>query len=272
MLSFYKMTGAGNDFVMIDNRDLSLSDILTKDTIASICDRHFGVGADGLIVVEPAQGDADVRMRYYNSDGGEAEMCGNGARCFTAFVDFLMDEDISVMYFETKAGIVMGSVNDDDSVTVQLTMPKDLSLNMLDSTDLIAAPIHFLNTGVPHAVTFLPSVEDIDIVKLGANLRYHEAFTPAGSNANFVSIISPQHLKLRTYERGVEGETMACGTGVTATALIHALLTNASSPIDVTVKGGDILSIGFKRKGNDFVDVTLTGPALMVYRGDVMLA
>jgi len=271
MLPFYKMTGAGNDFVMIDNRDLSLSDILTKDIIKAICDRHFGVGADGLIAVEPAQGDADMRMRYYNSDGGEAEMCGNGARCFTAFVDFLIEDDISVMYFETKAGIVKGSVNEDDSVTVQLTMPKGLSLNMLSSTELVAAPIHFLNTGVPHAVAFLPSVKDIDIVKMGANLRYHEAFTPAGCNVNFASILSPQHLELRTYERGVEGETMACGTGVTATALIHALLTDVSSPIDVSVKGGDILSIGFKRTGNDFMDVTLTGPALIIYRGEVML-
>lgn len=272
LVHFYKMTGAGNDFVMVDNRDLSLSRVLTHDNIADICDRRFGVGADGLIAVEPAQGKGDVRMRYYNSDGGEAEMCGNGARCFTAFVDFLMPEGMKTVHFETMAGIVKGVVNADDSVTVQLTTPKDLKLNALPGDDVVPAPVHFLNTGVPHAVAYLPSVDDIDIRKMGAHLRYHKAFAPAGTNANFATILSPQHLKLRTYERGVEDETLACGTGMTATALLHAVLTDAPSPISLDVAGGDTLQVGFTRRpNNEFADVTLTGPALIVFRGEVFI-
>lgn len=272
MLQFYKMTGAGNDFVMIDNRDLALSSVLTHDYIAALCDRRFGIGADGLIAVEPAQGEGDVRMRYYNSDGGEAEMCGNGARCFTAFVEFLTDGELREMTFETMAGLVKGVVNDDDTVTIQLTTPKDMKLNVLEPDDVVPAPVHFLNTGVPHAVAYLPSVDDIDIRKMGAHLRYHEAFAPAGTNANFATVLSPQHLKLRTYERGVEDETLACGTGMTATALLHAALTGAPSPISLDVAGGDTLSVAFTRSGeHEFCDVTLTGPALMVFRGELPL-
>ena len=273
-LHFYKMTGAGNDFVMVDNRDLSLSAALTRETIASLCDRRFGIGGDGLIAVEPAQAEgADVRMRYYNSDGGEAEMCGNGARCFTAFVHFLSQGKLSSIQFETLAGIVHGHMNPDGTVTVQLTTPKGLKLHALPATDTVPAEVHFINTGVPHAVAYLNSVEDIDIRKMGAFLRYHEAFAPAGTNANFACVISPQHLKLRTYERGVEDETLACGTGMTATALLHAVLTGAPSPISLDVAGGVTLSVAFTREGeSDFRDVTLTGPAVRVFEGQIELA
>lgn len=272
MLHFYKMTGAGNDFVMVDNRELQLSSALTHDAIAALCDRRFGVGADGLIAVEPARGEGDVRMRYYNADGGEAEMCGNGARCFTAFVNFLTKGAFPVLHFETMAGLVKGEMRPDGLVTVQLTTPKDLKLNVLPATETVPAPVHFINTGVPHAVAYLPSVEDIDVVKMGAFLRYHEAFAPAGTNANFACVLSPQHLKLRTYERGVEDETLACGTGMTATALLHAALTGTPSPIQLDVAGGVTLSVAFRRgEGASFTNVTLTGPAVMVFEGDIRL-
>ncbi len=271
MLKFYKMTGAGNDFIMVDNRDNSLDQFLYPSCIEALCDRRFGVGADGLIAVEPAQGKADVRMRYYNSDGGEAEMCGNGARCFTAFVDFLVEDGMPEMSFETMAGIVKGWVNDDDTVTIQLTQPKDLKLNVIEASDILPAPVQFLNTGVPHAVAFLPEIKDLDIKKVGAHLRYHEAFAPAGTNANFAQVLEPNFLMVRTYERGVEDETLACGTGVTATALLHAIMTDTPAPISVNVRGGDVLTIDFKRKGDNFSDITLTGPALIVFRGEVIL-
>ncbi len=272
MLHFYKMTGAGNDFVMVDNRDLSLSSHLTHEAIAALCDRRFGVGADGLIAVEPACGKGDVRMRYYNSDGGEAEMCGNGARCFTAFVNFLTGGKMSTLHFETMAGLVKGEMHQDGTVTVQLTTPRDMKLNALPATETVPAPVHFINTGVPHAVAYLPSVDDIDVVKMGAFLRYHEAFAPAGTNANFACVLSPQHLKLRTYERGVEDETLACGTGMTATALLHAALTGAASPIRLDVAGGVTLSVAFRRTEDGGVeDVTLTGPAVRVFEGDIHL-
>lgn len=272
MLHFYKMTGAGNDFVMVDNRDLSLSEALTHDCIAALCDRRFGIGGDGLIAVEPARDRGDARMRYYNSDGGEAEMCGNGARCFTAFYHFLQNGAAREVAFETMAGLVHGSVRPDGDVTVQLTTPKDMKLDILPATETVPAPVHFINTGVPHAVAYLDSVDDIDIMKMGAFLRYHEAFAPAGTNANFACALSPGHLRLRTYERGVEGETLACGTGMTATALLHAVLTGAASPISLDVAGGCTLSVGFKRSAdNQFSDVTLTGPAVMVFEGDIEL-
>ncbi|MCH5285236.1 MAG: diaminopimelate epimerase [Akkermansiaceae bacterium] len=271
-LHFYKMTGAGNDFVMVDNRDLALSRQLTRETIAALCDRRFGIGGDGLIAVEPAQAEGDVRMRYYNSDGGEAEMCGNGARCFTAFVHFLTQGQLSSIRFETMAGLVHGHINPDGNVTVQLTTPKDMKLHALAASDTVPAPVHFINTGVPHAVAYLDSVDEIDIVKMGAFLRYHEAFAPAGTNANFACVLSPQHLKLRTYERGVEDETLACGTGMTATALLHAVLTGAPSPISLDVAGGVTLSVAFTRVGESgFADVTLTGPAVRVFEGDIEL-
>lgn len=272
MLHFYKMTGAGNDFVMVDNRELLLTPVLTHDAIAALCNRRFGVGADGLIAVEPARGEGDVRMRYYNSDGGEAEMCGNGARCFTAFVNFLTKGKMSILHFETMAGLVKGEMHADGRVTVQLTTPKDLKLDVLPPTETVPAPVHFVNTGVPHAVAYLPSVDDIDVVKMGAFLRYHEAFAPAGTNANFACVLSPQHLKLRTYERGVEDETLACGTGMTATALLHAALTGADSPIKLDVAGGVTLSVAFRKgEGMTFTDVTLTGPAVMVFEGDIQI-
>ena len=271
-LHFYKMTGAGNDFVMVDNRSLALSDVLTRKNIEALCDRRFGIGGDGLIAVEPAQGEGDVRMRYYNSDGGEAEMCGNGARCFTAFVHFLTGGQLASLRFETMAGVVHGHMNADGTVTVQLTTPKDMKLHALPATDTVPAEVHFINTGVPHAVAYLDDVADIDIRKMGAFLRYHEAFAPAGTNANFACVLAPQHLRLRTYERGVEDETLACGTGMTATALLHAVLTGAPSPISLDVAGGVTLSVAFERVGDhEFRNVTLTGPAVRVFEGDVEL-
>jgi len=270
IIPFYKMTGAGNDFVMVDNRDLALSHILTRENIARLCNRRFGIGADGLIAIEPPQIKADVRMRYYNADGGEAEMCGNGARCFTAFVSHLSGGKITKLCFETLAGTVRGLVNPDGSVSIRLTNPHGLKLNILPADGIIPAPVHFLNTGVPHAVVFLPDVENIDLNTMGAYLRYHRTFAPAGTNADFATVLSDRHLRLRTYERGVEGETLACGTGITATALLHAALTGAAGPIKVDAAGGDTLSVAFTRTGStEFSDVTLTGPATIVFRGEI---
>ncbi len=272
MLSFFKMTGAGNDFIMVDNRDLEFTPLLRQEVIEALCDRRFGIGADGLIAAEPAENGADMRMRYYNSDGGEAEMCGNGARCFTAFVNFLTDGELNKLSFETMAGLVYGEMNEDETVTIGLTTPKDLKLNALAPSDEVPTDVHFINTGVPHAVAFLDDVSELDVEEMGAFLRYHEAFAPAGTNANFASITGLQSLDLRTYERGVEGETLACGTGLTATALIHALLTDAPSPISVEVASGATLSVDFEREGEQgFSNVSLTGPADMVFGGYIEL-
>lgn len=271
LIHFYKMTGAGNDFIMLDNRDFSLSPILEKHTIASLCDRRFGIGGDGLIAVEPAEGNADYRMRYYNSDGGEAEMCGNGARCFAAFASALDDAEPMELSFETMAGIINAKIHGDFAVTINLTKPHSLELNKISPSEELKSAVHFINTGVPHAVAFVEDLQAVDVQKTGAYLRYHDAFAPAGTNVNFVQILDKNHIAIRTYERGVEGETLACGTGMTASALIHAILNNAESPVKVDVAGGDTLSIGFDKNGLDFSNVTLTGPADFIFDGTIEL-
>ena len=169
------------------------------------------------------------------------------------------------------AGVVTATFEKDGNVTVNLTNPHSMQLFVLNADPTVGADVHFLNTGVPHAVAFLDKLEDLDISRLGAYLRYHEAFSPKGTNANFARILSPGHIAIRTYERGVEDETLACGTGITACALLHAVLTDAPSPIQVDVAGGDTLKVGFQRTGDRFTDVTLTGPADLVFTGDIQI-
>ena len=270
-LTFTKMNGAGNDFVVLDNRDGNRS--LSHAQIAHLCDRHRGVGADGLMLVEPPENGATARMRYYNADGGEAEMCGNGARCFAKFVNRLHDDSLDELSFETVAGVIGATFpGSNGDVCVQLSDPFDLKLGQeLTLADGQAYQVHSFNTGVPHAVVFGNDIDTIDIVPQGASVRYHEAFAPNGTNANFAEVLDPQSLRIRTYERGVEGETLACGTGMAACALLHAELTGAASPISVKVAGGDTLSIGFTKDGDAYQNVTLTGPADFVFEGTLTL-
>lgn len=275
MLKFQKMNGAGNDFVMLDNRQKNIH--LTASQISRLCDRHRGVGADGVLIVEPAQNGADFRMRYYNSDGGEAEMCGNGARCFARFAQKIANTAAS-LNFETQAGVIEAKIAD-ELVTLQMSEPKDLELNqqvtltegsIKSGTTLT---VHSLNTGVPHAVVFVDHLEKVDVAHLGAELRWHEAFAPKGTNVNFVRQLSSHVIAIRTYERGVEAETLACGTGVVATALIHALVTKIDGPVSVEVRGGDTLNVGFRKVGeHHFADVTLTGPADFAFSGEIDIA
>lgn len=272
LLRFFKMNGAGNDFIIVDNRDLSLTKELDGDTIAALCDRHRGIGADGLLAVEPAQKGADFRFRYYNADGGEAEMCGNGARCFGRFTAHLGEIVLKKVTFETIAGTLAAEMVGED-VRIAMSEPKDLKLNTEAKVPGLDATLHFVNTGVPHVVTFLESAEaldNFDVYNNGQAIRNHTAFAPAGTNANFAAVLTPDHISIRTYERGVEDETLACGTGMVASALVHHLLTGAPSPIKVDVEGGDTLEIGFEKTGDQsFKNVTLTGPADFVYEGEI---
>lgn len=272
LLHFYKMNGAGNDFIVIDNRDLSID--LDPATIEALCDRNRGIGADGLLAVEPPEKGADFKFRYYNADGGEAEMCGNGARCFGRFTAHLLKEIPDRVTFETLAGTLTAEMVGED-VRIAMSTPKEIRLKTGVSMPDLDAALHFINTGVPHAVAFVPggeAFEELDVFTLGQAVRQHPAFAPAGTNANFATVLAPGHLEIRTYERGVEDETLACGTGVVASALIHHLLTGAPSPIQVVVAGGDTLSIGFEKSGEHaFHNVTLTGPADFVFEGDIEL-
>ncbi len=272
LLNFFKMNGAGNDFIIVDNRDLALSAALDADTIAALCDRHRGIGADGLLAVEPAQKGADFRFRYYNADGGEAEMCGNGARCFGRFTAHLGEIVLKKVTFETIVG-TLGAEMIGDDVRIAMSDPKDIKLESGATVAGLEATLHFVNTGVPHVVAFLPSPEaldEFDVFNHGAAIRHHSAFSPAGTNANFAAVLAPDHISIRTFERGVEDETLACGTGMVAAALIHSLLTGAPSPIKVDVEGGDTLEIGFEKTADQsFKNVTLTGPADFVFEGEI---
>ncbi|MBX3743063.1 MAG: diaminopimelate epimerase [Akkermansiaceae bacterium] len=267
LLHFYKMNGAGNDFIVIDNRDLQTN--LDTETIEALCDRHRGIGADGLLAVEPAEKGADYKFRYYNADGGEAEMCGNGARCFGRFTAHLTEETPDKVTFETIAGTLAAEMIGDD-VRIAMSEPKDLRLNTVTKVQGLDADLHFVNTGVPHVVAFVDDLDDLDVFNHGRDIRRHADFSPAGTNANFAKVLEPGHIAIRTYERGVEDETLACGTGMVASALIHHLLSGDPSPIKVDVEGGDTLEIGFEKTGDrTFTNVTLTGPADFVFEGEI---
>ena len=268
-LNFWKMNGAGNDFVMLDNRDRALK--LDRNAIARLCDRHRGIGADGLLMVEPAEGTADFRMRYYNADGGEAEMCGNGARCFGRFVNRLHADSLKSVSFETMAGVISAEFEGD---LVRVNMSDPVDLHMHHELQVAGQPmiVHSLNTGVPHAVVIVEDLESVPIREWGAALRCHEAFAPKGTNANFVQVHAPGQIEIRTYERGVEDETLACGTGMVACAIVHHELIGAPSPVEVRVRGGDTLRIGFEPTSpHHFTRVTLFGPADFVFQGQTEL-
>jgi diaminopimelate epimerase len=265
MVRFTKMNGAGNDFVMIDNRDGDVH--LTAEQITRICDRHRGVGADGILLLERSSNGADFRMRYYNRDGGEAEMCGNGARCFARFANKIAGAT-GRFSFETPAGVIRAELNA-DVVTLQMSQPSDLRLDMPIQIDGEETTVHYINSGVPHVVVPVSRVDVVHVHGRGAAIRYHEMFSPKGANVNFIEKRGPKNIAIRTYERGVEDETLACGTGVVASGLIFAATENVDGPIGVLVRGGDELEVGYKRTGNEFRNVTLTGPAEFVFDGTI---
>src|SRR6266496_6768419 len=256
MLRFTKMDGAGNDFILIDNRAGDIN--LNRSQIARLCDRHRGIGADGILLLENPSDQADFRMRYFNADGGEAEMCGNGARCFARFANKVAGAPDKIS-FQTPAGLIRGELHG-ELVTLQMSEPKDLQL----SVELVAngekEHVHFINSGVPHVVVPVSKVDDVDVRRRGEAIRRHEMFSPAGANVNFIEKRGAQKILVRTFERGVEDETLACGTGVVASALIFGATEKVDGPISVAVRSGSELSVGFKRAGDQFRNVTLTGP------------
>ena len=262
---FWKLEGAGNDFLGLDGRAGGFK--LNRQLIADLCDRRRGVGADGVLVVEkPKVRGADFRMRYYNSDGGEAEMCGNGARCFALLARAVSGRKGNVLRIQTQAGLVTLQIRGQE-VQVSMTEPTKLRLGRKLVVAGRKVVVDFLNTGVPHAVLFVRSVRSIDVAKQGRAIRYHSAFAPSGTNVNFVEIGRGNRIHVRTYERGVEGETLACGTGVVASSILSNLRRGLRSPILVTTRGGDHLRVGFSMVNGQARKVTLQGPARIVYTG-----
>lgn len=266
VLDFTKMNGAGNDFVLVDNRAGKIS--LTTGQIVRLCDRHRGVGADGVMMLVPARtGKADWAWDFYNSDGSVADMCGNGARCFARYVQKAAGKNRDFT-FETAAGVIAASFAG-ELVTVNLTKPKDLKLNQTVSLSTGPATIHSLNTGVPHAVQYVPDADKAMVLQLGPEIRRHAHFGPRGTNVNFVQVLGTNHIRVRTFERGVEGETLACGTGVSAAAMITARVHGFTSPVKVQVQGGDQLQVSFAEANGEFDNVRLTGPADFVFTGQI---
>jgi diaminopimelate epimerase len=269
-IPFVKMSGTGNDFILIDHRQPLIEPESMSAFSSAVCRRKFSVGADGLILIENSE-QADFRWRFFNADGSVAEMCGNGARCAARFA-FIQGIAPAKMRFETLAGLIEAEVSGKE-VAVKMTEPRDLRLHQIITVNNAPFTLHSLNTGVPHAVVFVENIEETDVCGLGRAVRYHEAFQPAGSNVNFVQKRGDA-FKVRTYERGVEDETLACGTGSAASAIIAALLGQAASPVEIITSGNDRLTILFslpehKAGGTAPIvyNVFLKGPAHAVYQG-----
>lgn len=262
------MNGAGNDFLLVDNRRRDVR--LTREQIVRLCDRYRGVGADGIILwIPPTNGAADWAWDFYNSDGSTGEMCGNGSRCFARFVQKHTGASGRVT-FETIAGIITAEFLG-DRVTVNLTAPVGLKLNETLPLSVGLQTVHCVNTGVPHTILFVPDADKAMVREWGPEIRRHPHFAPAGTNVNFVQVLGPQSIRVRTFERGVEGETLACGTGVTASALITSRIHGFHSPIKVQVQGGDSLEVSFREAKDGFADVRLTGPADFVFTGSIQI-
>lgn len=262
-LKIYKMAGSGNDFVIVDNRQGVVPEEGIADLARRICARRVSVGADGLILIERSDA-ADFRMRIINSDGSEAEMCGNGSRCV-----FMLASELGIasgkMSSETIAGVINGEVKG-DRVAVQMPDVKKVKSVSLDG-EFGKRDGFFLDTGVPHTVVFVDDLEGEDVVEVGRAIRYHDAFQPEGTNVNFVSRSTGQEISIRTYERGVEDETLSCGTGSVAAALTHGCASDINSPVNVRTRSGEILKISFAREGEGFKDVMMDGPVRKVFEG-----
>ena len=261
-ISFYKMSGSGNDFIIIDNRNRIIDDTELPTLIRHACRRKISVGADGLILIEPSN-TADFRWRFFNSDGSRAEMCGNGARCAARFavVNGIAGESLS---FETDVGLVTGQVK---GSRVKVKMPDPVDLRLDDSISLANGllTVSSINTGVPHVVIMADAIADIDVFNVGREIRNHKAFAPAGTNVNFICRQNQGQLAIRTYERGVEDETLACGTGSIASALIASCKLDWNSPIDLTTRSGELLRIHFNKNRNVFDNVYLEGDVRIIY-------
>jgi diaminopimelate epimerase len=266
MIEFMKMSGSGNDFILIDNRDQALNVENLPQFVRTVCERKISVGADGLIIIERSEA-FDFRWRFFNADGSEVEMCGNGGRCAArfAFIKGIAGEKMS---FETRAGIIDAEIKG-DTVKLKLTNPHSLQLNLSIPAEGKLLEISRINTGVPHAVHFVNDLDLFDVFHIGRHLRYHEQFQPEGTNANFVEVIDKKALRLRTYERGVEDETLACGTGAVASALISSWKGLIESPVHVKVRSGETLTIYFRKTDLGFEDIYLEGNAKVVYEGRI---
>lgn len=262
-ITFHKMNGSGNDFIIIDNRGGVLPMEDAREFAARVCRRKVSAGADGLILVESSD-NADFKWRFFNSDGSVAEMCGNGSRCVARFA---CQQNICgpEMAFETLAGIIRARVSDR---RVKVTLPRPTELKLDYEIELAQGPlmVSSVNTGVPHVVIAVSDPEQPDVEALGREIRFHPQFSPAGTNVNFVSL-RKDGLAVRTYERGVEGETLSCGTGTVAAAVVGVCREEVFSPVAVVTRSGETLTVHVEREGDEISEVCLEGGTRLVYEG-----
>jgi diaminopimelate epimerase len=263
-IEFYKMSGSGNDFIIIDNRHQIVPDTELAQFITAVCRRKLSVGADGLILIEDSD-QADFKWRFFNADGSRAEMCGNGARCAARFA-VINKISRTPLSFETDAGVVRAEVSD-GRVKVKMPDPVDLQLDYTVELTGGLRTVSSVNTGVPHVILMEDQIDQIDIVVLGREIRNHPHFAPAGTNVNFICRRTQDSIAIRTYERGVEDETLACGTGSIASALISACKLDMVSPIHVQTRSGEYLTIFFDQNDNGFTDIYMQGDARIIYQG-----
>ncbi len=261
-----KMSGSGNDFILIDHREPLVGEDQMRELAQKACQRRISVGADGLIFIERSD-KADFKWRFFNADGSEAEMCGNGGRCAARFA-WLKGIAGSPLTFETLAGILSAQV-DGMRVKLEMTHPFGLKLDETLSIHGKKETLSSINTGVPHAVLFLENIEAVDVVGMGRVIRSHSHFAPGGTNVNFVRLESHSRLSIRTYERGVEDETLACGTGAVASVLVAALKGRVSSPVSVKTRGGEVLVVHFEIKGEEVVRVFFEGDVHIIYEAEM---
>ncbi len=263
-IPFYKMSGSGNDFILIDNRDGIVDDHYLNRLVVGACRRKMSVGADGLLLVEKSSR-ADFKWRFYNSDGSRAEMCGNGARCASRFA-FLTGIAGPVLSFETDVGLVTAEIIG-NQVKIGMTDPTDLRENKTLLVEGATFPYDYINTGVPHVVITTDDIESIDVFESGRAIRHHEAFSPAGTNVNFVEPVGNNTIAVRTYERGVELETLACGTGCVAASLMMSLKHQWPSPVTVKARSNVMLRVYYTFENGVFTRIYLEGDARVIYQG-----
>lgn len=257
-LHFFKYQGTGNDFIMIDNRELFFPKN-NETLINKLCDRKFGIGADGLILLEPSN-TYDFKMIYFNADGKEGSMCGNGGRCIVAFA-----KQLNIINTKTTFDAV-------DGLHYATIENEQVNLKMIDVSNIeVTNDFSFLNTGSPHHIRFCDDVASINVKDLGAKIRYGAPYFENGTNVNFVEQTSENSFKVRTYERGVENETLACGTGVTAVAIAaNKTKKTTNQNIQIEVLGGT-LEVSFKKEDNTYTNVFLKGPAQFVFKGNIRI-
>ena len=263
-MNFYKMSGTGNDFVLLDNRENIIGNEISQ-LVPKLCHRRNGVGADGVLLLE-SSAKADFRMRYLNADGGEVSFCGNGGRCMAWFarsIGAVPDK----MTFEAGDGLHRAEVTG-SRVKLSMKDPADFKLNFVLDLGSKGYAASYADTGVPHVVIPVMDLKIFSVVETGRKIRLHQMFDPAGTNANFIELTDQHHLTIRTYERGVEDETLACGTGATAAAVISGLQGRAASPVECMTYGGETLTVHFKKEDDQITEVFLEGAVSLVFKGE----